>query len=640
MQVSQQVTLNNFSYSHKKVYDEINRVNTQISSGKKIQHSYEDGGIATKSLRLDSEVKNLDQVQKRTSEAKIIADSADSVMSDFDTTLRDFKTKLLQAANSTINSDNYKALATELDGLKDHMKNLANTKVNGIYLFSGTNTNIKPIDNNGNYLGNDKELTTTIAKNVKNPFSIDGKSLFLGNYDEHKTISTNIQLRNHSEDRVIQGGDKIKDLIENPTDDNINFFISGIKADGTAFKSKVSMNPDTTVDDLLTNIGTAFGNTDTTKFVNVTLSDSGNIVVEDISKGKSAMDLKIVGVQGKNSDTETNLPDVTYDNIIKFTKSDFNKVNQAEESLQIDSFYFAKNGSTLKANVPLYEHGEFATNQTKLTDIANASMDGKTFDINLTNIAGDEKKDVTIKLNDTSTFTIDGNDYNIYNADGSQTKADELTQGQLNNIISMIVSNTLPASNDKAGFDQAVVDAKQKVEVKLDTDSTLTIKDKTDNQSKIQFAMWDDDANDFSKTTTPSISFMSNDLITTKKTEIDFFKDIDKVIQSVKEGKIDINNQSTNPRDIGIEDTLNTLDKFLSHFEKNQSKLGTYSKNLELENQKALTLQTNVKTLQSEVEDIDLADTIVKLNQLTLNYQAMLSSITKVNSLSLLSYLK
>ncbi len=639
MQVSQQVTLNNFSYSHKKVYEEINKINRQISSGKKIQHSYEDGAIATKSLRLDSEVKNLEHVQKRTSEAKIIADSADNVMSDFNETLKNFKTKLLQAANSTMNSDNYQSLAIELDGLKEHMRNLANTKVNGIYLFSGTNTNIKPIDNRGNYYGNDHELTTTISKNVKNPYSIDGKTLFLGEYEEHKTISTNIELRNHSKNSVIKSDDKIKDLIENPTTDNINFFISGIKPDGTAFKSKVSMNPDTTVNDLLNSIGTAFGNTDTTKFVNVTLSDSGNIVVEDVTKGKSAMDLKLVGVQGGNSDNETDLTQVTYDNIINFTKSDFNKIYATDESLQIDSFFFDKDGSTLKSNVPLYSDKEFVTNQTKLADIANGSLDGKTFNIKLTNIDGNNK-DVTIDLNNTSTFNIDGTDYNIYNADGTQTKADELTQGQLNNIISMVISNTLPASNDKTGFDQAVVDARDKVEVKLDSDSTLTIKDKTNNQSKIQFAIWDNDANDFSKTTTPTISFMSNDLITTQKSEIDFFKDLDKVIQSVKEGKIDINNTSRSPRAIGIEDTINTLDKFLSHFEKNQSKLGTYSKNLELENQKALTLQTNVKTLQSEVEDIDLAQTITKLNQLTLNYQAMLSSITKVNSLSLLSYLK
>jgi len=539
-----------------------------------------------------------------------------------------------------MSADNYQSLAVELTGLKDHIKNLSNTKINGVYLFSGTNTNIKPIDDNGNYHGNDSELTTTISKNVKNPYSIDGKSLFLGDYDTHKTISTNIQLRNHSEDRVIQSGDKIKELIENPTDDDINFFISGIKGDGIAFKSKVSMNPDTTVDDLLSKIGESFGNTSTTKFVNVSLSDSGNIVVEDINKGKSQLDLKLVGVQGGNSSSETDLTSVTYDKIINFTKSDFEKVNSTDESLQIDTFYFKKDGALLSSNVPLFANGKNVDNTTKLTDIANGTLNNKEFDIKLTNINGDNK-DVKINLDDTSTFSIDGNDYNIYNADGTQTKADQITQGQLNNIISMVISNTLPASTNSADdFNTAVVDARKKVEVSLDSSSKLQIEDKTDNLSNIKFAMWDKDANDFSKTTTPTISFMSNDLITTKKTEINLFKDLDNIIESVREGKIDINDAGSNPRAIGIEDTLNSLDQFLSHFEKNQSKLGSYSKNLDLENQKATTLQTNVKTLQSEVEDIDLAETIVKLNQLTLNYQAMLSSVTKVNSLSLLSYLK
>jgi len=639
MQVSQQVLLNNFQYDSKRVYKQINKTNTQISTGKKIQHSYEDGAIATKSLRLDSEVKNLEEVKQRTSEAKIIADSADSVMSDFNTTLRTFKTKLIQAANSTLNQDNYESLAVELNGLKEHMRNLANTKVNGIYLFSGTNTNIKPIDENGNYHGNDKELTTIISKNVKNPFSIDGKTLFLGEYKKHKTISTNVALRNYSENRVIQNGDKIKDLIENPTGDDINFFISGIKGDGSAFKSKVSMNPDTTVDDLLSKIGESFGNTSTTKFVNVTLSDSGNIIVEDINKGKSSLNLKLVGVQGGNSDSETNLANVTYDNIINFTKSGFEKINSTDESLQIDTFYFKKDGAILSSNVPLFANGKNIDNTTKLTDIANASLDNKEFDIKLTNINGDDK-DVKINLDDTSTFSIDGNNYNIYNADGTQTKADELTQGQLNNIISMVISNTLPASNSASDYNTAVVDARAKVEVSLDSSSKLKIEDKTDNLSKIKFAMWDKDSNDFSKTTTPTISFMSNDLVTTQKSEVNLFKDLDKVIESVKAGKINITDSSGNPRDIGIENSLNTLDQFLSHFGKNQSKLGTYSKNLELENQKATTLQVNVKTLKSDVEDIDLAETVIKLNQLTLNYQAMLSSVTKVNSLSLLSYLK
>jgi len=639
MTVNSQVMYDNFTYDHNKLYGEINKTNTQISSGKKIQHSYEDGAVFTQSLRLDSEVKNLDEVQDRTTQAKIVADSADSVMSEFDTTLRTFKTKLIQASNQTLNSDNYQALATELEAEKDHMINLANSSINGIYLFSGTDTNIAPIDQNGNYHGNDKSLETVISKNVKAPYSINGQELFLGDYDTKKTISTNVKLLNQNTNDPITSTDKISDLIADPTNNKINLFISGKQSDGTAFKKKVSFDTDSTMDDMLSSIGKAFGNTDTTKLVDVKLDKNGNITVNDLKSGKSSLSLDLVAVQGGNSDTETTLTDVTYDNIIHFTKSGFEKLNSNDEDLQIDTFKFKKDGGTLSSNTPLLANGEFATNKTLLKDIANGSMNGKTFKLDIVNINGDSKK-VDIDLKNNSTFTIDGNEYNIYNADGSQTQADQMTQGQLNNIISMVVSDKLPASNDKAGYDDAVKESRKYVEVSLDSGNKLQIKDKTSSLSKIEFSMYDADANDFSKTDTPTISFMSNDLVTTQKTQTDFFKDLDEIIQNVRAGKVNIGDDSTNPRGIGIENAISNIDKLSSHFNNNQAKLGTYSKSLEEENAKAMTMQTNVMTLKSEVEDIDLSETIVKLNQLTLNYQAMLSTVSKVNSLSLLNYLK
>jgi len=642
MTINNQVLYDNFTFDRKKVYSEINRVNTQISSGKKIQHSYEDGAIFTKSLRLDSEVKNLEEIKDRTTEAKAYADSADSVMSEFDLTLRDFKTQLINAANQTLNQDNYEAIAAELENSKEHMMNLANTTLNGIYLFSGTDTSVAPIDNKGNYHGNDKPLSTVISKNVKLPYSIDGQTLFLGETSEHKTISTNVKLINQNTDETIKTTDKVDDLIKDSSGSQINIFISGTKSDGTSFKDKFAFDSNNTMDDLLVKIGKEFGNTTDTKLVDVSLDKNGNIVVEDLQKGKSALSLNIVGFQGGNSDTETDLTQVQYDKVIKFTTSKFDSPLGVDEDRQMNTFYFDKKGSTLRGNDPILVDHEFATNNTLLKDIANGSLDGATYKMNLTNVNGDDKE-VTLNLNNNSTFTIDGNTYNIYNADGSQTKADEMTQGQLNNIISMVISNELPQSNDKSGFDDAVVKAREKVTVDIDSGGKLQIQDKTvDGESKIKFAIYDNNANNFDPAVKdkPSINFMSNNLVTTQKAEMDFFKDLDEIIQSVREGKINVNSDSDNPRNLGIQDALNVLDKMGSHFNTQQSKLGSLSKTLESENQKAFTLQTNVKELQSEVEDIDLADAVVKLDQLTLNYQAMLSTVSKVNSLSLLNYLK
>ncbi len=50
-------------------------------------------------------------------------------------------------------------------------------------------------------------------------------------------------------------------------------------------------------------------------------------------------------------------------------------------------------------------------------------------------------------------------------------------------------------------------------------------------------------------------------------------------------------------------------------------------------------LDLNVKKLKSQVEDVDVAEALMKFNQLNINFQAMLSSISKINSLSLVNYI-
>jgi len=105
MTITSQVIYDNFTFDRKNLYSEIDKVNTQISSGKKIQHAYDDASIFTQSLRLESEVQNLEEAKDRTTQAKTYADSADSIMTEFDLTLRDFKTQLINASNQTLNDD-------------------------------------------------------------------------------------------------------------------------------------------------------------------------------------------------------------------------------------------------------------------------------------------------------------------------------------------------------------------------------------------------------------------------------------------------------------------------------------------------------------------------------------------------------
>jgi len=138
MRVLQSGIYSNFIQDQASAKEQIDKLTTQISSGKKIENAYEDSSVYIDTLRLDSEINSLKGIQDRTLKSKVITDASDSAMNDFDSTLIDFKSKLILAANGTLNSDNLKSVAEELEQSKQHLMTLANSSMNGQYLFSGS----------------------------------------------------------------------------------------------------------------------------------------------------------------------------------------------------------------------------------------------------------------------------------------------------------------------------------------------------------------------------------------------------------------------------------------------------------------------------------------------------------------------
>ncbi len=630
-----------FQSDHQRSMKEIDRLNTQISSGRKIESSYEDTNIYSDSLRLDNQQSALKEVQDRTIKSRVISDASDDAMQDFNSTLTYIKTKLIQAANAPMNGDNLRDLAVDLKAQKDHLLNIANTSINGEYIFSGSATNIKPFDELGNYHGNDKNLSVQLNRSKNMEYSINGKDLFLGvNSSVQKSLSTNVKLLDKDPDsknfgKNIAEDSTIGQLIGSNLDSH--FYLSGTKRDGESFKEKITLDNTRPVSDLLFKIGEAFGNSSTNKVVDVSLKE-GLIVVDDLTDGASQISFNLVGSNADVNDI-SNL-EVGVDKTINFIDSNMNST-QGDSKVHSDSFYFEKSGNILKGNVPILSNGNIANSTTKLSEIANSSMNGSSYSMKITNING-VQKDVSLNMNNGgSSFIIDGNSYDIFNAQNSNsTPADDMTMGQLNNIISMVVSDNLPASNDKNGFDNAVMEAKKDVSVDLDDSGVMKITDHTNKNSQARFSLFDSNADNFA-VTSPTISFMSNSAITTENANVNFFQDLDNIIKSVRIGisNIDAGN-SIDSRSLGIEDAIAKIDDLSGHINRHHVEIGSMSKMLEQENENAMTLEFNVLKIRSEIVDTDMTESIMNLKQVSLGYQALLSTISKVNSLTLLNYIK
>jgi flagellar hook-associated protein 3 FlgL len=387
-----QVQNSNANNMAEKLFD----VNKQISSGQKFQYSYEAPTSFSDAMRLDNELSTFDQVVKSASNGLKFSQQTDSTISSITKTMDQFKTKLIQSASAANSPDSLAALAGELRGLETQLKTLANTSINGQYIFAGSMVNQKPIDDNGKYLGNDQAMTSFLGSNIRQTYNISGANMFLGEESSVKRkITTNTEHLNqsllhpdvmtdstiaasNSVEQYIKSSDTIRDLmgdtdnVVNTTDAQNHFYISGTNHDGSTFKTTVDMKDGETVGDLLDKIGKAYGNTATNKIVNVSLNTNGQIEVEDNLVGSSKLDFHMVA-NIDPSGAVTNLDDLNKNGtkVVEFTKSEVSSytssVGQQRNQFQPESFSLNMDLRT--------QSGNLASSVTPLKDIFQSDID-------------------------------------------------------------------------------------------------------------------------------------------------------------------------------------------------------------------------------------------------------------------------
>ncbi|WP_096015389.1 flagellar hook protein [Campylobacter lanienae] len=381
MRITNQLMNFNNIYNYQKNSTSLYQSQQAFSSGLKIQHSYEGSAIYVDAARLEYEGNLLKQVETTTLKATEFSKNSDQALNDFVSKLTEFKTKLIQAANDIHDATSRNAIANDLEGIKQNLIDIANTTINGQYLFSGTALDTMPIDTLGNYHGNGETISAVIGTSQTAKYNIDGESLFLGSdNDYNKIITTNVNLINYynrlenPDDPVkyVELTDDLRDLIgenyrseefnkANPpkTDDfsidkladqNTTFFLQGRKPDGTTFATKITMTPDSSIQSLLDNIGYALGNDrdDKNKVVEVTMNNSGQIEIKDIRNGNQMTELHLFGLTPQQSTEkynvggfEINIDPATSANYKVTTSTDANgKVTIAAASINNNNTYY------------------------------------------------------------------------------------------------------------------------------------------------------------------------------------------------------------------------------------------------------------------------------------------------------------
>lgn len=739
-------------------YNSINQVQTgmknlyksynQLSSGLQIQNSYEGAGMYITNARLEYEYATLSQIEDASKLADELMKNTDSTMSEMEKLLTQFKVKVTEAANATQTTASREVIAKELETIRQQIVDLANTSVNGQFLFSGSLTNTKPFDYSGNYYGDDKRLNIVTGDGVKNAYNIPGYDLFYkADNDFKKQITTNVRftdnrfdLVQHSDKtRYLEGKDKISYLIglnyvRNNTNGGLEYdkdfdttpmqfpptalYVQGVKPDGTSFKSAVLVQPEDTIQGMLDKIGALYGNTTTSKVVDVSINKSGQIQITDLKQGNTVLDFHAVAytpqfenreslknaidnmpqnnppmsgadltnqvLQGafNNNDitTPTQPVQITIGNTqysLNLHKTDFifskmtDSAGNTADGADYDNVYFETKNNKVIGNVSqvLKNGGAYATDSTKLSEVATGDLANTTLNLKVSSRAG-RTYDVTINLNTSTvsypdpqnvgqniTFPIMHTDPTTLNS-GVVTPTNEITYRQLNDIIGLFADDRQPTATitpnnnkiDTNGYNtltQAFATSRVSVNVDMDYKGRISVTDRLSAGTKIKIALTDSQSGVFpnnltttAQTTTGSaLSFSANNALIIDEPHNDLINDLETMIQAVRYGYVRADSTSAYPRNTGMQGALERLDHLNEHIIKQRTIIGADQKAMSDTKKKVMTLKVNVKSTQNEVIGADLPEVYSQLMQQQLTYQAALKASTTLSQLSLLNYM-
>lgn len=507
----------------------------QFASGLKIQNSYEGAGTYITNARLEYEYATLDQIESSAKLADELMKNTDSTMNEMEELITQFKVKVTQAVNATQTPTSRDVIAKELATIRQQIIDLANTSVNGQFLFSGSLTNTKPFDYNGNYYGDAQKMFVVTGDGVKNAYNIPGYDLFFkADNDFKKQITTNVSftdnrydlINNPDKTRYLDADDKFKYLIglnyvsdntSSPLDPDTDFdlvpmdfpptalYVQGVRPDGTSFKSVALVEPNDTMQGVLDKIGALYGNTSTSKVVEVTMNKSGQIQITDLKQGNKVLDFHAVAftpqfedrddlknafegmanqnppmsgadltnqvlqaaLAGNNINNITQPVQITIDGQqyqMNLHQTDFIFSKMADsagapnatdyDAADFDNVYFETKNNQVYGNISqiVQATGAYATDSTRLSEVASGALNNTTLNLTINSKAG-RTYNVSIDLANSRVSYPDPNNagqtitFPIMNTNpatgntGVVTPTNDITYRQLNDIIGLFAAD-------------------------------------------------------------------------------------------------------------------------------------------------------------------------------------------------------
>ena len=161
MRITNKMITTQYTRSLNRLAAELNRLNNQVSSGRKFAKASENTSAAVKAFQLRKDMSRIEGYKENIAHAKSTLTNAESALMHIEELLRTTTVKIITGLNDTQSWEERAIIATELRSLQAQLLQTLNSTASDSYYFGGTNTETKPfevIDGKLYYNGYDLDL--------------------------------------------------------------------------------------------------------------------------------------------------------------------------------------------------------------------------------------------------------------------------------------------------------------------------------------------------------------------------------------------------------------------------------------------------------------------------------------------------
>lgn len=163
-----------------------NRIYNSLSAGQTLLKPSDDPAGASQAIVFQNALAMMDQYDTARTYAEDALGQEDTVLTSLSNILtKNLTEKIVAAGNSTYSDTDREMLATELEGIRKSMMDIANSKnSSGRYIFSGYKTSTLPFAADGTYLGGDTAMSQMVAESSMMNVGHTGSDVFLSGTED------------------------------------------------------------------------------------------------------------------------------------------------------------------------------------------------------------------------------------------------------------------------------------------------------------------------------------------------------------------------------------------------------------------------------------------------------------------------